>query len=346
MKSETKDPCHFYLFTLPRSASNLLLRILALENQPSVASREKGGYFFLEPILLANTLGIRAKPVQEWHPDEVSRMRQCYQASFEELHSHLRSADEQNKIVFIKDHSYFMADPYAQERYLRGEPNDGHRWPVEVSVSLASQPKQSRENITVLPDQVLERFLPIFLVRHPILAFPSLYRTTLAIEGPDVLHTHREELELTMTLHWSRQLYDFYWQRVSDYTHGGVEWPLVLDADDIIQSPYTLARLAGIMGMSTEALRFTWTAASKEDLSTMKKDVVGQMYMTLASSEGIQKDKVAAGLSLAREVPKWKDEFGAEAASALEGWVKAALPDYEYLRDRKLKSSNGDILSE
>jgi len=40
-------------------------------------------------------------------------------------------------------------------------------------------------NETVLPDEVQRQWNPTFLVRHPALASPSLYRTTVDLQGAE-----------------------------------------------------------------------------------------------------------------------------------------------------------------
>jgi hypothetical protein len=49
------DSC-FFLITSPRTASNLLLRILALDKQPNVMTVRNGGYFFLRHVFLMSQL--------------------------------------------------------------------------------------------------------------------------------------------------------------------------------------------------------------------------------------------------------------------------------------------------
>lgn len=44
-----------YLITYPRTASNLPVRMLALDKQPNVISTEYGGYFFAEAVMRARS---------------------------------------------------------------------------------------------------------------------------------------------------------------------------------------------------------------------------------------------------------------------------------------------------
>jgi hypothetical protein len=96
--------------------------------------------------------------------------------------------------------------------------------------------------------------MPIFLIRHPAVAFQSVYRIFLEDEGSEDLYGGKGRwLSIFMTLHWTCRLYDWYTTLYSNETehtaHQIVTWPLILDADDIIAEPRIVERLAGIIGM-------------------------------------------------------------------------------------------------
>lgn len=57
----------FYLITYHRTASNLLLRILYLENQPNIMLRKMGSYFFMPSFLLGIEKGIVASISKTGH---------------------------------------------------------------------------------------------------------------------------------------------------------------------------------------------------------------------------------------------------------------------------------------
>ena len=64
LKSERYD--RFFLITYPRTALNLLVRILALNEQPNVVTGRNGRYLFLPPALSKIFLKLRGKFVGEW----------------------------------------------------------------------------------------------------------------------------------------------------------------------------------------------------------------------------------------------------------------------------------------
>jgi hypothetical protein len=62
------------------------------------------------------------------------------------------------------------------------------------------------------------------------------------------------------------------------------------------------------------------------------------MTVTLRASKGIIKEKAPATVDIDVEAEKWKEEFGPEAAAMVEKAVRDAMPDYEYLKERRLKA--------
>ncbi|KAI1621079.1 hypothetical protein EDD37DRAFT_143717 [Exophiala viscosa] len=61
-----------------------------------------------------------------------------------------------------------------------------------------------------------------------------------------------------------------------------------------------------------------------------------RMRSTISASTGILKEKASADLSIDSEMSKWMTEFGEEEARKLASWVEAAMPDYIYMRARRL----------
>ncbi|OQE16652.1 hypothetical protein PENSTE_c023G09897 [Penicillium steckii] len=58
---------------------------------------------------------------------------------------------------------------------------------------------------------------------------------------------------------------------------------------------------------------------------------------TIATSTEILKDKSARNLDMNTEIKKWNCGFGDDVGQLLEKTVKNAMPDYELLRNRRLK---------
>ncbi|KAK2870578.1 hypothetical protein FQN49_003074 [Arthroderma sp. PD_2] len=338
---KSPNPRRFYLITYPRTGSNLLVRMLGLEKQPDfMASDDRGGYIFLPSVKLMTDLNLRMKGVAEWTEDETEQVRQSYQDSFDGFQRHLETASSQRRSVFIKEHVHFLIEPAALSRLVFGpsrvEP-DALR-PMQVRESHGREPTRSPLNQTVLSDEFLRTWLPTFLIRHPALAFPSLYRALLELEGPEDEQEADSLGEHCMTLCWTRTLYDWYVQNLTEaqsYVDGCVTWPIVLDADDVMTDPGVVVRFCEIMGMDASQLAFSWTPASTKQQTQM--DPFTKRYLsTLLSSGGIVKGKTSANIDIEHEAKNWRTEFGDRAGRRIERLVKEAMPDYKFLKAKRL----------
>lgn len=338
LKQDIMDPNRsrrFYLITHPRSASNLLVRILSLGFQHNVLYRQKGGYFFLPTGLLGKELKTEGRHVKEWTQDEKTRILASYQDDFNEMEEYLEKAQTEGKTAFVKEHSGFITHPLEQTKFLFGD-FEVERSPWKVTTPARyGIPSTSDLNKTIFPDEFLQTWLPIFLVRHPALAFPSYYRTQLDLK----LATKKDDkqLELWMTLHWSRTLYDWYSQKLCDSISERETWPIVLDAEDVTHRPEVLIRLCEIVGMDPTKLQFSWKPMSKEDVNDLIPNVMERRFLsTVLASSGVIKEKTSINIDIDIEAKKWKEEFGEDMGEQMERWVRAAMPDYEYMTTRRL----------
>ncbi|WEW58124.1 hypothetical protein PRK78_003591 [Emydomyces testavorans] len=343
------QPRRFYFLSHPRSASNLLVRLLGIEQQPNVAQRWMNGYFFHDVVLLTEKLGIQHKHIRDWAEDERTQTRQCFQECFDKVEAHLCQAEKEGKITFIKEHSYVILDPVYQSKFHFGADSVSEpEWVVNIPERYGTNPTKSEGNITVLPDQFLDTWKPIFLIRHPALMFPSFYRALgdiSKLEGTD-FSADKEEvrrpLDLRMSLYCPRTLYDWYAKRLGktgDSANQGDAWPIVVDADDVINSPEIVVKLGDMMGLDRDRLQFTWGETKVETHGDLFGKRAERMLDTLPSSNGIIKEKAAVNLDIDVEAKKWREEFGERMGQTMEGWVRAAMPDYEYLKERKLKAT-------
>lgn len=328
----------FFLLTYPRTASNLLVRILALGDQPNLLSHEGGGYFFLPTVRLTMHLFRAAgQRLDEWTQEERMRLRESYQTCFEVLQKHAETAEAQGKDIFVKEHAPWLMEPVAETKWVFGEHStDKAPWTVKASPGQTHSP----QNETVLPDEFLRTWLPTFLIRHPALVFPSIYRTCVDLEGSEVARTESRQHALEMTVHWSRTLYDWYTRQldtpVSSSDLDTTTWPIILDADDIMLEPELVLRYSKIVGLDPTRLKFSWAPASKEELDKMVAPE-RRMLSTLSASAGIVEGKTSTNLDIDEEAKKWRAEFGEEEGAKMEKWVRAAIPDYQYMKAKRLR---------
>ncbi|KAI1121457.1 hypothetical protein F5Y10DRAFT_256243 [Nemania abortiva] len=323
----------YWLLTMPRTASNMLVRVLNLDAQ-GVRPAHNGGYFFF-PSMLAR-LPIYDKPWQEWTAEDHSHVREGLEKSFDALQDHLETAEEEGQKVFVKEHISFLNEPYYEQEYAHGTVTGEESCPPGTALARGyTHSTRSSLNLTSLPDEFLKTWNPTFLIRHPALMLPSLYRTaTKDIEVDGMRRARKEPYEIEATLKFVRALYDFY----VNYFGKNSQWPIVLDADDVIAYPELVKKYAALVGLDPDKLQFSWEKTSQEQLEKLRA-AEKIMLGTINASTGVDKTKMAGNIDINTEAEKWRSDFGEEGGRKLERWVREAMPDYEYLHSRRLTLS-------
>ncbi|KAL2820928.1 hypothetical protein BDW59DRAFT_181362 [Aspergillus cavernicola] len=333
------------LITYPRTASNLFIKMLALENQPNVISNESGGYFFWDAFMKERKTVSRCRPIEQWSSEETVEIRQAFQQNFDYFEAKSQSASCQGKIFFAKEHTLWLADPAAIAQYLSNHDYQASsRLSIQVPNSYSAVEKFSPKNITIFPDAYLETWTPTFLIRHPALVFPSYYRALLSLEKegfaePDII---QPMLELHSTLIWTRLLYDWFCDQEAQSNqaqHNGICFPLLLDAQDIIHHPDIVLKYCELTGMSPERVKFTWQPedSSHSANGADHKSPEAVMMETLNRSTSLLKERTPDTVDITLERKKWEVELGESLAKRMEKWVKDAMPDYNYLWSRRLR---------
>jgi hypothetical protein len=159
--------------------------------------------------------------------------------------------------------------------------------------------------------------------------FPSNYRTLFDLHGAEAAKNEAYHA-IEMTMHWSRTLYDWYTKQHTTFS----PWPIILDADDIMLNPDLVRRYSQIIGLDPSKLRFEWSPTSEEELEKMGR-ARRRMVSTISASAGIVEGKTGVGIDIDVEAGKWKEEFGEEEGARIERWVRDAMGDYEYMRERR-----------
>ena len=336
----------FYLLTHPRTASNLLVKVLGLEGQqPDVEFREEGsGYFFIHSVTARWAVDLGSKRLDDWTEEEKTQTKERYQHDFDKFEAFLQKAESNKKIAFIKEHAHFLGNPALQWPRLHGDSSASNpaEFRVKVPGRYAEHPTWSDPNITILPDEFLRTFMPIILIRHPAMMFPSMARA-----GSDLAAkldmSMESESELVMSMKDIRGAYEFYANDLAkraNTANGPGPWPVIVDADDLIANTGAIAtKLCELTGLSKSHLQFAWdkdTRRRYEENDPLQISAE-RMLSTLRASNGVLKDKMAGNIDLDVEAKKWKEEFGEEKGENLEKHVRAAMPDYEFLKARRLQ---------
>lgn len=343
-------PRRLLLISVPRTASNLLVKVLNIQRQPNVLSNRKGGYFFHHAFMVATREALFTKPIKEWSDREKTEIRDAYQLCLDQLEETCAQAQRDDKVMFTKEHGFWFVNPatmYSQRLGLeRPEPVKAEGaladfFRLRLPDAVGPERTYSADNWTIFPDEYLRMWRLTFIIRHPALAWPSLYRALLKIAEMGGVDDDglKGASASNMTLTWTRKLYDWSVAQQPDSP------PLIIDAHDVIHNPDAVLRFCEAAGLDKNFVQFEW-GGENEKKPTEGWDIPGApeerqlaqiMLSTLEGSKGLVKDKAPAIVDIKAEAEKWKDEFGDDIAGFIEKAVWDAMPDYEFLRARRVQ---------
>lgn len=317
----------YLLISAPRTASTMLIKILNLDEQ-GVRPARHGGYNFLPAM--PKRYSLQPKPMTEWTAEEIKDVQAIEQHCFDNMQDYIEKANEEKQLIFLKEHAVLLNHPWYESQSLHGEGTTAGE-PTPLVPRGDKEATRSEHNKTALSDEFLKTWRPTFLIRHPAMTFPSLFRM-LRLEA--FSRPNGEPNLVELTTYWQRKLLEFY------ESHFGEDkgWPIVLDADDIMTTPELVAKYALMVGFDEEKLRFSWDKlpqAEVDQLHPMHKDAHG----SLLASDKIDPGKVAGEVDIDAEAVKWRADFGEDAAKRLEKHVRDAMPDYQYMRSKRMTLS-------
>jgi hypothetical protein len=149
-----------------------------------------------------------------------------------------------------------------------------------------------------------------------------------------------------MDMHWTRLMYDWCMEQPDAPVQ-----PPVIDAHDLIHNPEVVLKLCERTGLDKSVVQFEWAGKDEVKKSAqwdngdpnasaqefeMNVGAAKIMLATLENSSGIVKDKAPEVIDIDAEAIKWKEEFGEETGGLLEVYVRKSMPDYEYLKARRI----------
>ncbi|OAQ87977.1 sulfotransferase family domain-containing protein [Purpureocillium lilacinum] len=337
------DPRRILLVSYPRSASNLLVRMLGLDDQPDVPQNVSRGYHLKQMASLAFDEDLWEKPLHEWG-DSKQRLRQAAADGFDALEKTRAAGDSHGKITFTKEHATLLTDPTVLNEFIFGrEGAVEQRWRIDEAGCDKAPEEYTALNDTIFSDAYLRQWKMAFVIRHPAMAFPSLYRILLnAAPNREFTKGTANYLPVYMTIRWNRRLYDLATKFHRETANGAardteaIAMPLVLDADDVIGNPRAVQKFAALLRLDPDKTQSSWSPITQEEKEKLPARAQ-IMLSTLNASTGIIADKSAASIDITAEASKWAEEFGLARAQQLEKWVREAMPDYEYLKERRIQ---------
>ena len=324
-----QQPHRILLLSHARTASHLLERMLS--KQPNVAY---SFHAFVAARPLQEQL-VRSGSLAEWPAAEREALKNAWQDALPKYLGDFAKAREEGKIAFHHMHPHFSLYPELAATYTFNEQFEHPDWSYWQPHSTTGPPTESYTSPNVLPDDALLQSgdRVVFLIRHPALMVPSIYRTICETRG-----YVRNNMVFSSTLRWSRLLYDWYLEKGPAK---GVH-PIVVDADDYMadtdKSFMTL--LCNKLGLDPEAVVYTWPKDTKESLEVYPepiREMVGTIKKTLMGSEGLVRGNTAVDFDMAQAEHKWTQTWGEKGAAEIKELVGRTMPEYEYMRAQRLQ---------
>ncbi|KAH8430726.1 uncharacterized protein LDX57_008389 [Aspergillus melleus] len=336
-----KPSARVYFFTYHRTGSNLLTQLLALEDQPNVQRKDKpdinGMRFFVPLLSLKLKSGHMGTHVQALPPDQKEEQIGCIKDGYKRLLQHLENAEQEGKMVCFKDHAHYITEPVSETRLFHGDGSvtDELPWTLRGPDELEQTDiGRSELNETLFTDDFLKTWKPVFLIKHPGAAVPSFYRALVKAHGSDFVESDqgRKFCQKAMALRCVRKLYNFYAQHFSKSQQDQGTWPVVIEFDDIIFQPEILVKLCEITGLDSSRVRLTW------DTKCTDEPPEWQAFRgTLYESTKIDPSRAVGEVDLDKGSVKWREEFGEEVGRRIEASVREAMPDYLFLKSKRLR---------
>ena len=335
-----------WLVYFPRAAHHLFMRMLSC--QPNLEMIEVLTH--LAPVV-PQTIRLSSNETLNEAREECEILKQTTRQGVERWMRDIDNLEHQGKRVLNSYSVAFHISPAAHNRWLNhwrheksgslelvspsinGEAltsdTDKMRIPSSLPYWHLEPSQTSKTNPTIFSDSFLRSHIPIFLIRHPALAFPSTIRVASEYFNTQVGDVF---MNLILRYKWHKILYDWY---MANRVATGNPPVVVLDADDLMYNPQAVEKLCSRTGLDPELVKYEWNANPNGKLETTyeNEDV---FLNTLAASSGVVKGKGSDGVEIDVEAQKWKLEFGVQRATMLEKLVRDAMKDYDYLRARSI----------
>ncbi|KAL9128786.1 MAG: hypothetical protein Q9217_002595 [Psora testacea] len=344
-----------FLFTHPRSASNLFMRLFS--NHPQLSPV---GYSFFNAFMCGPE-----KQYRQDHPDLVGPTgvvidvsKETFQVAYDRLQDSVAKAMKNGKTPLLKEHVFVITQQHRTEEVLGADHNyPALKAPQVVDKTVKPYATASPTNPTLLPDRFLQALRPIILFRHPAKAIPSMFRAlTKANTPPDF---SGPDFPVSSSLHWEVLLFKWYKEQAAiaagKIAPAGAEpphdlgtaataaaittdiaEPLVIEADDLTNSDFLVQKLCLKLDVDPAYVQYQWEAVPDAQ-KALQNASVKAFLSTLHSSTGIVRSEVRdVDLDLDREKEAWIREFGVEDGLAIARFVDANMEDYYFLRAQRL----------
>lgn len=198
--------------------------------------------------------------------------------------------------MFAKEHASRVYSPASFQKMstARDDVEFSKAFRVEIPGTYGHIRTYSYSNETILSDEYLRSWQFAFIIRHPALAWPSMYRALTKISAEGLMDDDGVKgTSLTnMSFRWTRMLSDWCMEQPDVPSS-----PVVIDAHDLIHSPEIVLNFCEQTGLDKSLLQFEWNskeAVEKSDASAgLSSDATDEQdfhrraaSITLSSLEG------------------------------------------------------------
>lgn len=126
--------------------------------------------------------------------------------------------------------------------------------------------------------------IPIILIRHPALAFPSFLRVQLTERMLDI---EDEAFDFWIHLQYSKYIFEYFADRHRRDPHVSPA-PVVVDAEDVVHNTDRLtAKLCQLYDIPAHGVRRTWSVAGDEE--PLPEGIAPMFHERLRQSVGIER---------------------------------------------------------
>lgn len=109
--------------------------------------------------------------------------------------------------------------------------------------------------------------------------------------------------------------------------------PVVIEADDMMEKRSTIDTLCDMLGMDKTCVPQEWDVIQGPVGAGCRELKFMSGYW---NSTSVDRSKSSRGLVLGGKREAWREEFGIEVGDELWRLVQAAMPDYEYLKAKRI----------
>ncbi|KAF7193158.1 hypothetical protein HII31_05502 [Pseudocercospora fuligena] len=314
-----KQQRKIFLAYFPRAAHHLFMRMFS--GHPELSMIE-----VMEHVdaIVPQTIQLSGKPTLSSASEDCKALKETWKNCWPKWQDHVRRLEQQGKRVMSSFTFAFLISPAGHNVWLHpgqktSEMDEADWWRLPDQSKIPTNPS----NPTIFSDTFLQDHIPVLLIRHPALAFPSTTRVASQyFEATGGIGS--TFMNLILRYRWMVILYDYY------HNNPNLPEPVILDSDDLMYNREAVAEFCKELELDPENMKYEW-AKTKVDVVYAREDI---FVDTLANSEAVVSGKSSEGIDVDVEMVKWRAEFGDERAEMLRKRVDEAMEDYWFLRNR------------